>query len=401
MCTFNVRLILIAIWFIEDISCLEKDFLLGSIQEFRFNHPIRIKSSINLNVKVTKKIHQKGLYTKLAQENKEICGVEVNNQFKVIIKDRRSSTLVVLKDSEFDKILKGMECKINDEVYFINEASYEVFETYTINNHRIIQKVGNINQNGKMEWKLDQEIIKRRSDFKGVHLKCMTTEDGMWAKLDQQIQTEAKYFENNQTWEVLDYVSGIVIDVLEIMQLEFNFTASYFLRKEWIWGNVVRYPNGTEIGSGAVGDIYYDRADILAALPLMTLERIPYLDFLIPELTKGSNIEINRHLSLNVDFPITATLIIQKQQNVEQLDLRTFYYPLSGMVWACVISVSIMVAVAKLLSDKYERSGLDIAWASFATNFGGAFDQGEFNEFTYKLVAFIALFCGNIIWMAR
>ena len=69
------------------------------------------------------------------------------------------------------------------------------------------------------------------------------------------------------------------------------------------------------------------------------------------------------------------------------------------MVWACVISVSTTVAVAKLLSDKHGRSGLDIAWASFATNFGGNFSQGESNEFTYKLVTFVALFCGNIIWM--
>ena len=91
--------------------------------------------------------------------------------------------------------------------------------------------------------------------------------------------------------------------------------------------------------------------------------------------------------------------MIQKKPNVEQLDLRTFYHPLTGTVWACVISVSIIVAIAKLLSDKHGRNGLKIAWASFATNFGGNFDHGGSNEITYKLVTFVALFCGNIIWM--
>ena len=100
MYSFKVWLMIISIILIEDTSCFEENLLFTAMQEFGLNHPISIKSDKRLYVELVKQLHQNGKYTNLAQEDKEICTAEVKNQFQVIIKDRRS-TLVVLKDLEF------------------------------------------------------------------------------------------------------------------------------------------------------------------------------------------------------------------------------------------------------------------------------------------------------------
>ena len=112
MYTLKICLHIIAIIYVDNISCLEDSLLFTAMQEFGFNHPISIKTDVSLYVKLAKQLYQNGKYTNFDQEESEICKVKVKNQFQVIIKGRRSITLAVLKDSEFDKIMKGMKCKI-------------------------------------------------------------------------------------------------------------------------------------------------------------------------------------------------------------------------------------------------------------------------------------------------
>lgn len=93
--------------------------------------------------------------------------------------------------------------------------------------------------------------------------------------------------------------------------------------------------------------------------------------------------------------------MIQKQRKSDLIDLRTFYYPLKLTVWAGILGSVSIIIVARLIAGNGTNSTtlLDVAWESFAAFFGGWF-QSDLNERnSYKILTFITLFCGNIIWM--
>lgn len=205
----------------------------------------------------------------------------------MVITDCQSLTLVVFTNTTSDNILQKMECKINQQVYFLSVDAKEVFETYTINNHKIVQKIGEIDNQQVLKWLKNPNFIERRMNFYGIHFKALVEQDGIWAKIEDKFSTEAPFFSNNQTWDISDYVSGVVMNVLDEMKLKHNFTVRYYLRKDRKWGNVIQLANGTVQESGMVGDIYFDRADIIACTPSFRLVRISILDYIIPSLKKG------------------------------------------------------------------------------------------------------------------
>ena len=207
-----------------------------------------------------------------------------NNQ--MIVQDAKSSTLIILDGNTLDKdALKGINCNINQEVYFFNQGN--IIETYTINNNQIIQKIGKINQNQEFEWTENTSFIQRRSYFHGVNLKVMVEEEGIWNIINNTYQTKATFHTNNKTFEVADYVSGITIDLIKIMQSKLNFTTSYYLREDRQWGKMILHANGTLEGIGIVGDIHFNRADIFGAMPSMNSNRAQFLAFLYPNTFTG------------------------------------------------------------------------------------------------------------------
>ena len=91
--------------------------------------------------------------------------------------------------------------------------------------------------------------------------------------------------------------------------------------------------------------------------------------------------------------------MIKRQQKTETMDFRTFIYPLNDFVWACMLGTSVLIIISKILSTKIKINPLEIAWATFATYFGGHFSHQESYQNAYKITIFISLFCGNVIWM--
>ena len=43
---------------------------------------------------------------------------------------------------------------------------------------------------------------------------------------------------------------------------------------------------------------------------------------------------------------------------------------------------------------------IGILWETFVTNFGGCFDEYQTGKNSYKILIFLSLFGGNLIWMA-
>lgn len=86
--------------------------------------------------------------------------------------------------------------------------------------------------------------------------------------------------------------------------------------------------------------------------------------------------------------------------NSDLLDLRTFFYPLNVTVWSCILASTLMIVIGRLLVNGNEKDSiLEVIWESFATYFGGNFDRGTSGRKAYSIIMFVALFCGNIVWM--
>lgn len=77
------------------------------------------------------------------------------------------------------------------------------------------------------------------------------------------------------------------MDILEVMKSHHNFSVTYYRRNDHLWGNVFQYANGTTYGAGMVADVYYGKADLIAATPSMRLQRFPFLEYIIPGLKQG------------------------------------------------------------------------------------------------------------------
>ena len=139
-----------------------------------------------------------------------------------------------------------------------------------------------------MKWIENPNMFRRRNDFKGTNLRGIVAEEyGIWTKIKPGFNDETTFFSNNKTWDVSDHISGVIIEILDIMKLGLNFTTSYYLREDGSWGNMIQHSNGTFEAFGAVGDIYYDRADFFASTLTMTLDRVPAVDFVVPHPDEG------------------------------------------------------------------------------------------------------------------
>ena len=94
--------------------------------------------------------------------------------------------------------------------------------------------------------------------------------------------------------------------------------------------------------------------------------------------------------------------MIQKQRKSSLIDLRTFVYPLTGTVWIGIFISTLIVTCIKFGATRkaIPTSIIEMTWESFAAHFGGSFQREGNTRFAYKILTFISLLCGNIIWMA-
>ena len=96
---------------------------------------------------------------------------------------------------------------------------------------------------------------------------------------------------------------------------------------------------------------------------------------------------------------ITGVLVIPKQQQSEQIDLRTYSYPFKDLVWASVLGCTTLIIILRLLTNYRNSNLLEVIWTSFAANFGGTISENITGSTAYKVVTFVMLFCGNWVWM--
>ena len=250
-----------------------------------------------------------------------------------------------------------------------------------INEIKVLRKAATISKRNELIWHENPVLVNRRSNFQGLHLKGIVEDYGYWAKVNSSFITEAPYSNKNEKYLITNHVTGIVIDILNVLGSKLNFTIDHYLRKDRQWGNIFNHPNGTSEGIGIVGDIYFGRADITSTTLTVTGLRFPFLDFLP-----------------SVEY-VAGYLFIPKQEQITHPDLKTFHYPLSSMVWCCMLFTTLVTVLANLLVFHGRINILELTWSSFASYFGGNFPIIESTYKAYKMILFTTLFFGNVVWM--
>ena len=176
------------------------------------------------------------------------------------------------------------ECKfdINQEIYFLNKVSLEIFEKYTINEYDIIKKLGHfVNDTYESIKEIESNFLKRRSDFMGIQLTAMTEISQGGRMINFENLQDAPYFLNNDTYDVTYSTKGSFYEILKHMEKKLNFTTKLYKRKVAAWGIPKIYPNGSiQISDGMVKDVAFGSLDMIATGLVMLPERFFAIDYL-------------------------------------------------------------------------------------------------------------------------
>ena len=268
------------------------------VNEFKVKHPSVINNDKRKNIDLTKLLFKKGHYcrsdstSQFDDVRKSTSDLLIDNYRNIsaisqLIELQKSTDTVSIFANEKDlkSIQKSLKVSIDKKVFLVNKSSKEVFEIYQIGNHHIHKKLGKFNDfTHDFVWSkgIERDYIKRRSNFHGVELKAMTETTGTMIKLDSGYIANARYFSENETYLVNKYVMGSFHDILLELQFQLNFTTKIFKRKKRAWGYVYPQPNGSYVATGMVGDLFFNRADLVVASLTINPERGKYIDYLLP-----------------------------------------------------------------------------------------------------------------------
>ena len=265
------------------------------IKEFDLKYPLLMDNDKSININLTKKFFKKGHYCSFISvspfddKKNNTSDILINNYINIsnlsnLLQKSIDTLAIFANGKELVNIEKSLKAPIDKKVFLVNKSSKEVFEIYQIGNQHIHQKLGKFNNfTNDFIWSKDieRDLIMRRSNFHGIELKAMTETIGTLIMLDSEYVQKAKYFSENETYLVNNYISGSFHDIFLELQSQLNFTTKIFKRKERSWGYVYPQHNGSYVATGMVSDLFFNRADIVVSSLSINPERAKYVDFLI------------------------------------------------------------------------------------------------------------------------
>ena len=170
------------------------DFILPLKDHFYLNNPLIIsKSGLEYEKEIFKEFSNQGEYVSF---KKRFAMVPDRSRFKCDIifipsswnelvhelnylKPYQSRIITILDNLLHEEVLKKLELEINQEIYFLNSLTNEIFESYVINGIRIKRKLGNLTKS-EFHWDtgINPSFIARRSNFRGLILTAFTEASG-------------------------------------------------------------------------------------------------------------------------------------------------------------------------------------------------------------------------------
>ena len=148
-------------WFKNSTTQLQ---LLTLFEELSFKHPIFIQNVYNIGL--LKEVSKYGLFFKA---NKDYHSKnEAQNIISTSIEEFESSIVLmkqkdkVLFITNEETILKKLRLKIHQEIYIYQPFTGKVFETYEVNQRKVIKTLGKLDAgNGNVIFKWQENIPKR------------------------------------------------------------------------------------------------------------------------------------------------------------------------------------------------------------------------------------------------
>ena len=386
---------------------MQYEYIATIIDEFELNNLHLIGSSNEIDLPLMKPLFAKGFFMHISSHIDQPLQMksntasaivflsyhqDVTEKFHLELPENPYFNLILISHGhQFEELLNAiaMQTKIHQKIFIFKKDSQEIYEAYTVNNFDIRKKLGKIDViTNQFQWEVcvNQNFIKRRSNFHGLVLKGVVQFSGLDMNANASYLVNAPYFPNNETYEVTRFTYGLFKDILDIMQESLNFTTILYKRKEEVWGSIYPQANGSFTGTGLTGDIFFGNADIAVAPLNFVIDRAIHINFLPPIKPYFSAIYI----------PMT---------DHEVIDLDTYVRPFTSILWTIVILTGIILTMMKLLflhmNNNMNLFGFDYIWTSFTGFFGGRPNVTPIDsKFYYNSAIFVTLLCGTVIWIS-
>ena len=388
-------------------ASLQYEYVLKIIDQFSLNNPYLIGSSTDISPGLVKSLFISGHFVRSHTQineillKKDITATNVilflnpqsDGKFQLQLPENYHGTLFLITHNQsFEELLHdiAIQTKIDQKVFILKKDSrQEIHEAYTINDLSVKKKLGSINLiTNRFEWQrnVNSDFIKRRSDFHGIVLKAMVEFSGLDMNANSSYLVNAPYFHNNESYRVNGFTYGLFNDILEIMQDELNFTTVLYKRKEPAWGYVYPQANGSYRGTGAIGDIFFKRADLAVGPFYNVIDRARYVNYLP---------DIRPYLAATY-IPTTIE---------ESINFDTYRAPFAYSLWiALAIMGTIFTTIQIFLlqfNDVLKHFGFNTIWSSFTVFFGEKPTSSPIDTKSYyKIATTTTLLCGTVIWMS-
>jgi hypothetical protein len=118
-------------------------------------------------------------------------------------------SITAANDDLIETILTSVQIDINQKVYFLSSITNQVFETYTVNNIRIIRKLGMFlatQYTSKLTFNpepgVETDFVQRRSNFQGVMLNAMVEVNDPYLVLQPNYRSIGKFLKTHSIFRL-------------------------------------------------------------------------------------------------------------------------------------------------------------------------------------------------------
>ena len=304
---------------------------------------------------------------------------------------------------------------LDSEIYFIDEITLKIYETYSINNIQTTRYLGQFQNQDKLDFiasnNFNPSFIKRRGNFHGIQLTAVSELILTETELPKDFESKATYFPNNQTYDVTDIIAGSVIDLLHSLEKFLNFSTRIYKRKDSKWGLSKKLENGTYIINGMLQNIEEGSVDFGCASFSMSASRLRHVDFL-PVIAKQY-----------------GSIFIPRNLEIQDIDWQLYFRSFSNKLWVALFCTAFIFSVCiynmewRILDKKpvceifclfpsikkvslnfcfqHFRSIFKSFWTHFMIYFGGKPSPSNISFLqSYKFLVFVSLLGGVVVWIS-
>ncbi len=236
---------------------------------------------------------------------------------------RNGNNVLILDNQSHEEEAGSINVGIDQHVFIVSIPESEMVEVYLVNGVIVKNRVGwFVRQGYQSMFNFDPEWSPAlRQNLQGAYLTALTDRSPPWANFDQDYAKTTKFFENNQTFDVTNIVTGLYVDLIKEMSEELNFTYSIYKRNDGVWGSIV---DGKP--TGMLLNLKNESIDLIVADFGMSLYRLPYTRYL-PIVT-----------------PVHLSVVI-KNNLPEEVGFLTYTKPYRKRLWFAICICSIVLAI--------------------------------------------------------